>query len=817
MEESSGPHEKTSSITSNSDINRNIETIKEENSCVECNIKFDTSKSLEVHLQYHNKNLYSKWAAEGESASAPPPPPSPAPLTTVTSVSVSAGRVESPTVAAVSSPVGPGPASSMQISMAQSMGIQQGAPPHLTTHHTSPIFNSPESGQSETSPSTPTLPSINADVSEFFSQLESHPEPAQDLQLDTFQTNNGENKTNRFHPYGGRPTAYPSPTSSAMSQASSPSVQSYQSYNAPFNDSHVYQSAHEYLSFGDAAPTHDQSSEEIWDLDSHTVRRYNPVPDPVSPGPIPTTPTMYGQQMQIQNKPSWESNNTTNIYSPYGAINRGQTPIPQNMPPQPISPGLGAQWMGGMGMKAQSVADAKRPKSYQCEACDKWFTSSGHLKRHFNTTLHKNAMKQKGDGYIDGINGGSFSIPSVESRGAPSPCMSLGEESSQSSVCDDSQSTLSMSGTPVSTPGPVPSITTLNQPATSQPDNCSPSSNTSPNVPTLSPMSHQLLSPPPDPSCVVPDSPLSGLSQLAGVPPSTPQPPSTPGLICSSPNSNLNASPAHKNRFSPFRAGPPNNPSYKVQNLDQRSYPSYPTTFQPLSAPPPTSVVTSHNFNGDVYLSHQNLGNSYRNEPYPTQYSGQYHAQYQPIIYSSSYDMGGHGNYLSHNTFADISSYAPMPADGLNSIFPDQIRTIKTERNSPEGSEGSDSIKQEGEFRCNECNKVFNRICYLKQHNKSFHNGEKPFKCTQCGKRFPVEVLYQEHLAKHAGDKPYKCEVCPKQFNHKTDLRRHMCLHTGEKPFTCDVCGKGFIREDRMVKHADTHKKKAAHVAGGLM
>ena len=48
-----------------------------------------------------------------------------------------------------------------------------------------------------------------------------------------------------------------------------------------------------------------------------------------------------------------------------------------------------------------------------------------------------------------------------------------------------------------------------------------------------------------------------------------------------------------------------------------------------------------------------------------------------------------------------------------------------------------------GEYRCVECNKVFNRLCYLKQHNKSFHNGEKPFKCGQCGKRFPVEVLYQ--------------------------------------------------------------------------
>jgi hypothetical protein len=37
-------------------------------------------------------------------------------------------------------------------------------------------------------------------------------------------------------------------------------------------------------------------------------------------------------------------------------------------------------WKGG---------ECKRPKTYNCPACNKWFTSSGHLKRHYGTTLHK--------------------------------------------------------------------------------------------------------------------------------------------------------------------------------------------------------------------------------------------------------------------------------------------------------------------------------------------------------------------------------------------------------------------------------------------
>ncbi|KAF2345158.1 Zinc finger C2H2-type, partial [Trinorchestia longiramus] len=39
--------------------------------------------------------------------------------------------------------------------------------------------------------------------------------------------------------------------------------------------------------------------------------------------------------------------------------------------------------------------NVKRPKNFKCDVCLKWFTSQGHLKRHYNTTLHKNMEKQK--------------------------------------------------------------------------------------------------------------------------------------------------------------------------------------------------------------------------------------------------------------------------------------------------------------------------------------------------------------------------------------------------------------------------------------
>ncbi|XP_058801063.1 myb-like protein Q [Phymastichus coffea] len=160
---------------------------------------------------------------------------------------------------------------------------------------------------------------------------------------------------------------------------------------------------------------------------------------------------------------------------------------------------------------------------------------------------------------------------------------------------------------------------------------------------------------------------------------------------------------------------------------------------------------------------------------------------------------------LNSNIISDSKSFGKknVRAGKTNKV---KIETKEHQVTSTNTS--SNYISENGLHKCIECDKVFNKACYLTQHNKSFHSGDKPFKCNQCGKRFPLEYQHAEHLLKHAGEKPYKCEVCPKQFNHKTDLRRHMCLHTGEKPYACDNCGKGFIRKDHMMKHVETHKKK---------
>ena len=172
------------------------------------------------------------------------------------------------------------------------------------------------------------------------------------------------------------------------------------------------------------------SAEEIWDLDSHTVKRYNNASGDTASsasgghGSMESPLGSYGELPPPHYVPTNAMWGPGNMYPQQQQTPQQQQhpvgPPQQQPPPQHGFPtnsgggvvphdlyGTGAttnDWLhaaaGGPppnSLKRPSSSgpgdDAKRIKTYQCEACDKWFTSSGHLKRHFNTTLHKNATR----------------------------------------------------------------------------------------------------------------------------------------------------------------------------------------------------------------------------------------------------------------------------------------------------------------------------------------------------------------------------------------------------------------------------------------
>ncbi|XP_065216517.1 transcription factor Zelda [Planococcus citri] len=467
--------------------------------------------------------------------------------------------------------------------------------------------------------------------------------------------------------------------------------------------------------------------------------------------------------------------------------------------------------------------EARRPKTYNCSACNKWFTSSGHLKRHYNTTLHKNAVKQSGAPDPASMPVSAHHHPhkdptfpsSRQAKADPSSVVSEASDTPPNKLADNFSSPARNSST-----GQMPPNAFLHN---------------SPNL-------------------------MAGPSEIPGGllhHPSYSQP--TSDLIIKSP-SPITSLPPHSNHTNYLPIGvmhpQPGHtmPPFFHQHTPTTIYPNFkaphvsiphqvttsrihPTTDGNLTATNvPTTMMTAANDTDEDCKPA--LLPSFSCIQKTTPWNAPNNTSLE--LFLNTLDDGGNvgGPFTSNDVETATSMLLknlenadnkqlsepvlvkiPRP-DTISPHQQQQVIQIKQELtsagNSPTGDTNvtSSTVEQaspppaNGNYNCTVCNKHFNKACYLTQHNKSFHSGYKPFKCARCGKRFQKDEQFRVHSEKHAGEKPYKCEICPKQFNHKTDLRRHACLHTNERPFNCDICQKGFIRKDHMLKHRETHQNR---------
>ncbi|KPJ14005.1 Histone-lysine N-methyltransferase PRDM9 [Papilio machaon] len=107
-------------------------------------------------------------------------------------------------------------------------------------------------------------------------------------------------------------------------------------------------------------------------------------------------------------------------------------------------------------------------------------------------------------------------------------------------------------------------------------------------------------------------------------------------------------------------------------------------------------------------------------------------------------------------------------------------------------------------FQCDYCNKIFTMKSLLKRHLK-LHSTNRPFPCTQCSKSYTRQDQLIEHIKRHDKVKAHVCSYCNKGFAQLCTLKEHLRVHTKEAPYLCSECGKSFTNNSNLRQHMKRH------------